>query len=302
MNILEYVKTIKKRFTKTDVNAAIDTISAELTNITIPLLTDSAAWLVKDDTVALSTFYRNERDSLMSDFSKSGYLRKSNPLAMLTQSLNNTVNVLSFVKAHLAKQVGDDMSAESVTIAESNALQLVDLAAFVSQYTRVWFDVVLSAEANNRNQVVEKQGLTQAVMVYLGDNRANFGNAVSILATPVDKIEKLFANIPEVVIAEVNPKAIMGTLGNDRVDPLQLNLVQSKWDPIWFISVIHSDFAASRYKTAKEEAAVIELRIARLKKQIEQKDDPRLAQIIERRQGQLDTLRGKMKRMEDSVK
>ena len=302
MNIFEYVKTLKKRFTKTDVNSAIDTITAEMTNITIPLLADKAGWLVKHDGDLLSTFYQNDRDALIADFSKSGYLRKASPFAMLLASLKNSVEILTFLKGYFDKQQGEDMSGDSVTISTSNALQLLDLVAFTSTYTRAWLDVILSAESNNRNGVTEIMNLTQGMIVYLGDNRANFGIAVSILATPVDKIEKLFEAIPEVVIAETNPKAVSGALGQDRTDPLRLNLVQSKWDPIYMINMVLTDYAAKRYKTAKEEAQFIELRIARLKKQMENKDDPHLSMIIERRQGQLDAYRGKIKQMEDSVK
>jgi hypothetical protein len=109
---------------------------------------------------------------------------------------------------------------------------LIDLVAFTSRYTRAWLDVILSAESNSRNNVTEELNLTQAMFVYLGDNRANFGTAVSILATPVEKIEKMFEAIPEVVIAETNPKAISGSLGQDHTDqiervPFRLNQVQT---------------------------------------------------------------------------
>lgn len=302
MNIFEYVKGIKKRFTKVDIGVTIDTVNAELVNITIPLLADKAAWLVKDDSQVTSNFYQRDRESIMTDFSKSGYLRKSNPFDMILKSLRNTVEILAFLKAYFDKSTGEELSNASVTVTESNALQLIDLAAFVSTYTRSWLDVILSAETNHRNNVNGELNITQAMFVYLGDNRANFGAAISILATPVEKIETMFKAIPEIVIAEVNPKAVTGTLGQDKIDPLRLNLIQSKWDPIYFIGMIISDYSAARYKAAKEEAAFLELRIARFKKQLEQKDDPHLANIIERRQGQLDAWRGKIKKMEDSVR
>ena len=302
MNIFEYVKGIKKRFTKVDIGATIDTVNAELVNITIPLLADKAAWLVKDDSQVTSNFYQRDRESIMTDFSKSGYLRKSNPFDMILKSLRNTVEILAFLKAYFDKSAGEELSSASVTVTESNALQLIDLAAFVSTYTRSWLDVILSAETNHRNNVNGELNITQAMFVYLGDNRANFGAAISILATPVEKIEAMFKAIPEIVIAEVNPKAVTGTLGQDKIDPLRLNLIQSKWDPIYLIGMIISDYSAARYKAAKEEAAFLELRIARFKKQLEQKDDPHLANIIERRQGQLDAWRGKIKKMEDSVR
>ena len=50
---------------------------------------------------------------------------------------------------------------------------------------------------------------------------------------------------------------------------------------------------------AKEEKEMLELRILRLQRQMEGKEDPKLSDILNKRQGQLDKVRGKIKKMED---
>lgn len=68
MNILEYVKQLKKRFTKTDVNSAIGDHS-RINKHHNPLLADKVAWLVKNDSDVTSV-YRSDRDSIMTDFAR----------------------------------------------------------------------------------------------------------------------------------------------------------------------------------------------------------------------------------------
>lgn len=302
MNIFDYVKKIKKRFTKTDVLSSIDTINAELTNLTIPLFKERLEWLVHNDSSLKSSLYKSDRDILVGEIAASKYIRPSNPFAMILAVLENTSEILNFVSGKMEKDTGIEFTGESLTAERVNLLQLVDLAGFVSTYSRLWLDLILSAESHHHNQTGSVTDLTKGSIMYLGENRKSFTHALSILATPVNKIDDLFKAIPDVVIAEASPMAIKSVIGDSTIDPLKLNLVQSKAWPPYLIGMVISDYNANRYKTAKEEAQFLELRIGRLKRQMENKDDPKLAAILEKRKGQLDTYRGRIKRMEDSVK
>lgn len=302
MNIFEYVKQLKKRFTKRNVNGAIDVINTELVNVTIPLIEKQLEFLRKNDKDLTSQFYQRDRDAIIKDFAVTGYLRPTNPFDMLYKSLTNSVEILSYLKGYFDDAGVEDITGESVTIAKANVLQLIDLIAFASKYSLAWIDVVISAESNHRNQLAGEVNLTQQQIIYLDDNRASFGRVIAILATPVKKITEMLDNIPDVVIAETNPKLLNATQGTGRLDPLTMGLVQSKWNPIYVLDMLESDFFVWRYKVAKEEAEMLELKILRLKKQMQNNNDPKLATIIENRQGQLDKYRGKLQKMENGVK
>lgn len=302
MNIFDYVKKVAKNIGKSQILVEINVTRDELNNTTLTVLNSTLEWLRRDDSQLISAAYRRDRDDLIKDFGRSGFLRPQNPFEMVYKSLTNSLEILNFLEGYFNKNLNEDVTYASITISKANALQLLDLIGFATRYTRSWIEVVISAESNHRAQVLGLPQITQQQIKYLSENRDAFGRAISILATPVKQVEKMIDDIPEIVIAEANPKAIQSTQGNDRVDPLRMNLVQSKWDPIYLMSMVVSDWQVQRYKTAKEEQEMLELRILRLKRQLDNKDDPKLSMILEKRQGQLDKVRGKLKRMEDDVK
>lgn len=302
MNIFEYVSKFAKNIGKSQILVEINVTRDELNNTTLNILNNSLEWVRRDDSKLISAAYRRDRDDLIKDFGRTGYLRSSNPFEMVFKSLTNALELLTFVEGYFTKNLHDDVTAASITLSKANALQLLDLIGFATRYTRSWIEIILSAESNHHSQVMGLPQITQQQIKFLSDNRDAFGRAIAILATPVKQVEKMMDQIPEIVIAEANPKAIQATQGNDRVDPLRMGLVQSKWDPIYLMGMVVSDFQVQRYKVAKEEQEMLELRILRLKRQLDNKDDPKLSDILDKRQGQLDKVRGKLKRMEDDVK
>lgn len=302
MNIFDYVKKVAKNVGRPQVLVEINVTRDELNNTTLTLLNNSLDWLRKNDGNLQSNTYRRDRDELIKDFGRSGYLRPSNPFDMLQKSLTNANEVLNFVEAYFQKNLTEDVTAASITIAKANVFQLLDLVAFSTRYARCWLELILSAETNHRSMLESEISLTPLQIKFLNENRDAFGRAISVLATPVKEIEKLIDGIPEIVIAEANPKALMATQGDKRIDPLRFNLIQSKADPIYLISMVISDYQVQRYKVAKEEQEMLELRILRLKRQLENKDDPKLSAILEKREAQLDKVRGKLNRMENDLK
>jgi hypothetical protein len=297
MNILEYAKRLTLRFTKNDVNASIDTISSELVNITLPLFEKRLAYFRRNDKEFLSEQYRRDRDAIIKDFSASGYLRVENPFDMIYKSLLNSAEILNFLKGYFDKNAATDITMSGLNITKTNALQLIDLIGFASTYSYAWLELVLSAETNNRNNITTAVDLTPLMIKYLGDNRAAFGQTISVLATPVKVIEKLFEEIPDIIVSENGYKATTAVLGN-KVDPLRLNLIQSKFDPFYLWGMISTDYYVNRYKAAKENAEFLELKILRLERLLKNEQDPKLADIIEKRKGQLDKIRGKMAKIE----
>lgn len=302
MNIFEYVKKFAKSVGKPNILDEVSTTRDELVNYTLPLFAKNLEWLRRNDRDLTSQAYQRDRDELIKDFSRSGYLRPSNPFEMIYKSLNNSLSILDYLEGFFNKSLEADVTAASITISKSNAFQLLDLIAFASKYTRAWLDLILSAESNTRNQLAGELSLTQGQIKYLGENRDAYGRAISILATPVKEIEVIFAAFPEIVISEANARAVSATQAAGKVDPFRFNLIQSRWDPSYLIGMIVTDYQVYRYKLAREEKEAIELRVLRLKKQLENKNDPSLAKIIEKREEQLDKLRGKIRAMEDDIK
>lgn len=301
MNIFEYVKNWKKGVTKNQLIDEITVTRDELSNLTIDFFDKSAAFLRRDDRILKSQLYQSERDNLISDFTRTGFLRGKNPIDMVYHSLVNSLEILGYVEGYVEKRVTMEINGSSLTLSDASILQLLDLIGFTSRYARIWARTILSAESNHLNQLAGELDITPYQIKWLGENRDAFGRSVALLATPVKQIQSLIDGMPEVVIMESNPRALQATQGEGRIDPLKLNLIASKWDPIYLWSVWRSDRQVQRYKAAKEEKEILEMMCLRLERQIQGKDDPRLHDIYQKRLAQLEKLQGKLKDMEDSV-
>lgn len=301
MNIFEYVKNWKKGITRNQILDEISVTRDELSNQTIEVFEKSITYIRRDDRILKSQLYQSERDNLISDFSRSGFLRGTNPIDMVYRSLVNSLEILGFIEGYVDKRVSTEINGSSASISDTHILQLLDLIGFTSRYARVWLRTILSAESNHMNQLAGELDITPYMVKWLGENRDAFGRSVSLLAMPVKQIQQVVDGMPEIIIAESNPRALQATQGDNRLDPLKLNLVASKWDPIYLYSMWQSDRQVQRYKAAKEEKEVLEMMALRLERQLQGKDDPRLHDIYQKRLGQLEKLQGKLKDMEDRV-
>lgn len=301
MNIFDYVKNWKKGVSKNQILDEISVTRDELTNVTISFFEGAGTLLRRDDTILNSQLYKSERDNLIADFTRSGYLRGKNPIEMVYRSLSNALDILGFIENYVDNRVSVELNGASLNIADTSVMQLLDLVAFTSRYSRMWMQVILSAESSHLNQLVGELEITPYQVKWLAENRDAFGRSVSLLATPVKEIQKIIDTIPEVVISEANPRALQATQGQNRIDPLKLGFIASKWNPIYLYGIWSTDRQVQRYKTAKDDKEVLEMMCLRLERQLQGKDDPRLNSILEKRIAQLDKLKGKLKDMEDSV-
>ncbi len=300
MNNFEYGKNFKKGVTRNQLLDEINVTRDELTNSTLEVFEKTLKVLRRDDSILNSQLYQSERDNLISDFSRSGFLRGKNPIEMVYQSLDNAKSILGYVENYVDQRVTTEVNQSSLTLVDANVFQLLDFIAFASRYARYWMQVIVSAESNHLNQLAGELDVTPYQIQWLGENRDAFGRVISLLATPVKQIEDLLDNMPEIIIAEANPRALQATQGDKRIDPLKLGFVVSKWNPIWLYGIWKTNRQVQRYKTAKEDKEVLEMMVMRLERQLQGHDDPRLHQIYLKRLAQLEKERGKLKEMEEA--
>jgi hypothetical protein len=300
MNNFEYGKKFKKGVTRNQLLDEINVTRDELTNNTVDFFDKTLKVFRRDDSILNSQLYQSERDNLISDFTRSGFLRGKNPIDMVYQSLENAKAILGFIESYIDKRVTTEVSQSSLTLVDTNVLQLLDFIGFASRYARYWIQVILSAESNHLNQLAGDIDATPYQIQWLGENRDAFGRVISLLATPVKRIESLLEDMPEIIIAEANPRALQATQGDKRIDPLKLGFVVSKWNPIWLYGIWNADRQVQRYKAAKDDKEVLEMMVMRLERQLQGHDDPRLHQIYLKRLAQLEKERGKLKDMEEA--
>lgn len=225
---------------------------------------------------------------------------RGNMFVIIKAALDSANSTLVLVDKLYTTEFRTETSAAALTLSKGNVLQLLDTINLVATYSRSLMDAVLVAEENRilGEGNTELNGVTEAEIQFLANNRDAYIRALNIVLTPVNLIEERFKDIPEIVVSEIKSQAATSVHGDDRIDPLRFGLFQSKADPIWLIGTAWNQYQFSRFKAAKEQAAVIELRVERLRNLLDKKPNPRTAQIISKYEGQRDLLLAQVRKKE----
>ncbi len=299
MNPIKYVQDLisKKSGLNNDrITSQISSVRDSIVNQTIPQA-DKITRKLAGDSVFSSEVY-----SLYDEAIRNGVQTniRGNMFVIIKTALEASVQTLSLVDKFVASDFKTETSAVALTLTKANVLQLLDTITLVSTYSRSLMDTVLLAEENRLigEGRRELEGATEGEIQYLAQARDAFIRGLNIVLTPADRIEDKFKDIPEVVVSEIRSAAVTSVHGNDKLDPLRFGLFESKADPIWLIGNAWIDYQYRRYQEAKETASVIDLRIERIRNILDKKPDPTLAKVLEKREGQRDVLRGKIRKME----
>ena len=300
MNVFSYVKTLAGSFGKNAVITEIATVRDELNNVVLPFFKTNLSFLQNSETTIQSGTYKRDRDTFIRAIVDAGYLRGNSLFVMQNKILLNCLEILNWIEGYFSKDKSVEINRDSIDLSKATALQMLAAINFCSRYTRAWLELIISAETNARSMLGDEVGMTPLQIKYLNENRDAFARIMGILSTPIRDIEKAIAAIPDIIVSESNPSVVAAVSGT-KADPFKFNLIQSKWDIFYLFGMISTDYSVYRYKATKEEAALLQMKIHRLKAKLEMKDDPRLASIIEKNQAELDKLRGKLRKKEEEL-
>lgn len=299
MKILDYVRQLKSNFELKGIKEDLSTTRDELTNATIPVIEDIEKKLgALTEVNAVSETYGLYFRALQS--AQSSRNIRGNLFTPILLRLRNARDILDYAEVYLDNNLNEDVTSVTLSLRTANVMQLLSVIAFFSRYTRRLADLILRAETAKVMDVKadELEGMTQAELNYLSGYRTSYIAAIDMLALPAKEIERLIENIPEIVVSEVRSESALNVQGRDKVDPLRFGLVESKADVFWLWAINRAEYQAERYHTAKYEKEMLELRIARYKRNYEKNPDPKLASTIEKREAELDLRRAKLAKME----
>lgn len=300
MNIFEYVKGMTKGFTRTSLLSEIAITRDTITNTVLPVYVDNMDFLRKNAKTLNSGIYKRTHKEIESELRKSMHLRGASAFELIEAGVRNSLDILAFIEGYFTKETADTMTANSLTISKATAMQLLGAISFSARYARGWLDMVLSAENNLVGGLSETAELTQLQVKYISENVTAFAVTLAAISKPTKDISAMLEAIPEIVVAESNPRAIGAALGS-KADPFRFGFVQSKWNPFYLYGMMSTDHAAAKYKSDVAEANIVQMKIYRLKAKLEDKEDPKMEKVIDNYQAELDKLRGRIYKMEQSV-
>ena len=225
---------------------------------------------------------------------------KGNFVTTVEASWKDIIENLDYVEEQIAKTYNEEMASAGYTYLKANLLQMSSAYAFVSKFARKFLIYIYICETAmyEESNTILSESLSPAEIEWIKANFISFCTAFNIVSGKPQQIQKEFANIPDIIITEDNVHTLGATIGAAKLDPFQMGLIPIWMNPIYHIGMFVAEWQADRYKAAKEEVKLIQLRKLNLEKLSEGKPDARIQKEIAYMETRIQGINYKIEKME----
>lgn len=291
MALFDFVKSLHPTINKKDVMQTVALTTQSLKEHTLPAV-KAAETLFKgqkfksDGAKGIETIIKRAVDS--KPLFETIHLRLQNALVLLEK-----------IEAYSKRVFSEHETNLGFTYAKATCLRLAQAAELSSLYTRRLINYVYWLEAES----IGAEGITgpkATEIAWLNDNLTNFITALNGLDKKPEVFETQLNQLPDAIVSAQSENAFMGTLGAAKLDPFNLRALSVRWNPFYMLGMLLSEFQADRYKSAQEEAKLLEFRLLQIEKLRDKTQDAKLDREIEMLQDRVTSLHAKLSRMEQN--
>ena len=283
MFIIDYIKSITKRFGKNQVQKKCLETEKTIRAHTIP------AYTIAVEGFKSYKFKSNEVNGFSNTFKKfvkNG--KKDNLVENILETLKNSNVILNEVIKKADTLFQDQESTVGMTFEKATYLKLVGAIVFTNDFSIKLLNYIYileTAEASESSKI--EYSIAPKEIQSIKENFLNFCNCCTILNESFDEILKKINTLPDAIVSLETEKTLAATQGIKRIDPLGFRnftipiYVSVKWNPIYWVGVVLADINVASYNAAKEDLELITLRKYNLEKIVANTPDASLQRQIE---------------------
>lgn len=294
MNILNFIKGLLPSFKKDKIVESCELIGNSIREHTLP------AYVSAEDLFSGKKFKSEEARDFAAVYEKKvGIVRGAGMMGSIRTGLDNTLVLLQKISSDSNGLFSETETNLSLTYAKATCLRLIDAADFVNDYSRKLLNYIFVLETANADEHVSvKDSISAAEIKKLHEGFFDFCTCMKVLLRDVKDIETVIKNIPDAVVTAVTEKTLPSTIGRDKIDPFMLSNLSVKINPLYKIGMMVAEYQANKYKSAKAELELLQLRKLNLEKLYEKSPDARLQKEIEYMEDRVSSLNYKVAQME----
>jgi hypothetical protein len=223
-----------------------------------------------------------------------------NMVVTIQKSWKPILENLDSMEDLVTRTYNNEMAGAGFTYLKANILQFVECVSFVSKYARKYLSYIYICETAQYpdSGTALTESLTPAEVEWLNANFVSFCTALNIAAGNHVQVKKQLEDIPDIVVTEENSKTLPSTVGDHKLDPFQMKLIPIWMNPVYHVGMAIAEWQAKRYKAAKEEHTLLQLRKLNLEKQRDGKRDAHLEKEITYIESRAQALNYKLAEME----
>lgn len=294
MRIVNYLSSLLPTFGKEQITEDCRITRAEIKDITQPSY-DNAVPLLK------SWKFKSSRiQEFNATFNRMVKHKESNLVTAIAKAFPEILENLETVEDMITKSYSEDVATGALTYLKANLLQFTECVGFVSKYARqlLIYIYICETEVFPDGGTVLKDSLSKAEQAWLNNNFVSFCTAFAAVSGASANVRKALDTIPEIVVTSENASTLPATVGETKLDPFQMRLIPIWMNPIYHVGMFVAEWQANRYKAAKEEVKLIELRKLNLVQLSEGKPDAHVQKQITYMESRVQGLNYKIAQME----
>lgn len=294
MKVLQYLASLLPTFGRDQVLEDCRITRAEISEGTLPAYV-AAAELFKG-----WKFKSKDLDQKFKTFARMTHSHGGNFVDQITKGLKQAVDNLTAVEDLIRKTYNEDVASAGLTYQKAQLLQFVEFAGFASKYARKFLVLVYVLESSQFKDSGSSvsESITAAEMKWLEQNFISFCTAMNVVSTGDAKLRKAITDIPDIMVTKDNAGTLGSTVGEAKLDPLQMRLIPLALNPIYHVRMAVAEWQANRYKAAHEEVKLLQLRKLNLERLSAGKADAKLQQEINYLERRISGLNFKIAEME----
>lgn len=299
MNIIAYIKSLLPSFSKNRIVDDARVTYAELESAAVPAYADAEKvfhnWKVRSS--VMKEFTTTFKRIVKSD-------AEANIVIAISRGLTRILESKTFIQDKVEAHFESEVITDGISCVKANLLRILETTTFITDYSLLLLNYIYILETA---EVVKESGyvrssLSPAEIDYLHKNFTDFCLAFNALAKEKAKFSKIVDNIPDVLLDINTGETIIGTLGEDKADPLMMRGFSGNTNnPIYHLRLHWAEMQIAKYKRNKELKKVLELRLLNLNMQLEKTPDAKIEKEINYVQGRVQGLDHEIKKMEEGV-
>lgn len=282
MNILKFFSALLPNFERSRIVEDIDLLRSEVKEILVPAYKQAVSVIHGRKYAAPIT---NNFNQLFIDTLPR--YRTQGFIAGTLDFYQHVVEKLDVLEHMVLEQFAKDVTKETLTYRKAAILQYLSAVRFANEYAaRSLLRYIAAEQATSTGGSVDSQ-LTPGELKWLQDNMSGYFQVLKLLTLPTKDIAAALQSVPEITVVPERYDVVKQSVGADALDPLKLNFISARFNPIYFIRQMHAEYQVEHYKRNKEVKRALEFRLLALRLAYEGKQDAKVAQQIEYFEGRI---------------
>lgn len=226
---------------------------------------------------------------------------RDNMFVHIHKAFPNILKNLDEVEELITRVYNDEIAGNGLSYLKANLLQFVECTGFVARFSRKLISYVFIHETGQFEEggTNVSESLTPAERQYIEANFSNFCLALVAVSGNPANVKHALNDVPDIIVTADNAQSLGKTMGENKLDPMGMRFITGKWSPIYHVRMMVAEWQNARYREAKEELALLQLRKLNMEQLKAGKPDAGVQKKIDALERRIQDMTVKIKRMEE---